>query len=345
MTHLPPPLLLLLAISTLLLDRGPPSFIARVDAIDVASLGSLVAGDGRTGWRRTRTGSLAGHHDPGVDDVGGGMGGDAASKYVAAASCSSSDSSSASTRHDPDDDRPSFPVYHHHATDNVDNGMSRDDDTYVEYMNGCRAKYDTMVHRGCDNGEYDRMEMNARQPPNMINYTSTGYKKVRAPAMLMTHLTRIWNGRDADDVIRMADESWPPGNSYVNHWSSPTKMLDMTHSTSRRVVWDTSREALDSWTGVDLSPSSLYGIRVYTNGSILAPHVDRVPLVISAVINVAQDVDEPWPLVVHGHDGRYHNVTMDVGDMILYEGHSVLHGRPYPLKGRYYAVSFSDIYV
>ena len=46
-----------------------------------------------------------------------------------------------------------------------------------------------------------------------------------------------------------------------------------------------------------------YGIRVYKEGSILAPHVDRLPLVSSAIINVAQDVDEPWPLEVYGHDG------------------------------------------
>ena len=71
----------------------------------------------------------------------------------------------------------------------------------------------------------------------------------------------------------------------------------------------------------------------------MATHVDRLPLVVSAIINVAQDVDEPWPLEVYGHDGVAYNITMEPGEMILYESHSVLHGRPFPLKGRYYAVS------
>jgi prolyl 4-hydroxylase len=31
---------------------------------------------------------------------------------------------------------------------------------------------------------------------------------------------------------------------------------------------------------------------------VLAPHVDRLPLVTSAIINVAQDLDEPWVSVV-----------------------------------------------
>jgi prolyl 4-hydroxylase len=73
---------------------------------------------------------------------------------------------------------------------------------------------------------------------------------------------------------------------------------------------------------------------------VLAPHVDRLPLVSSAIINVAQDVDEPWPLEVYGHDGKATNVTMVPGDMVLYESHSVIHGRPFAMKGRFMANIF-----
>jgi prolyl 4-hydroxylase len=51
-------------------------------------------------------------------------------------------------------------------------------------------------------------------------------------------------------------------------------------------------------------------------------------------------MDEPWPLEVYGHDGQATNVTMEVGDMILYESHSVIHGRPFPLQGDLYANIF-----
>ena len=68
--------------------------------------------------------------------------------------------------------------------------------------------------------------------------------------------------------------------------------------------------------------------------------VDRFPLVTSAIINVDQDVDEPWPLEVYGHDGMATNVTMEPGDMVLYESHSVVHGRPFPLNGKFYANVF-----
>lgn len=53
-----------------------------------------------------------------------------------------------------------------------------------------------------------------------------------------------------------------------------------------------------------------------------------------------QDVDEPWPLEVYGHDGYAVNITMVPGDMILYESHSVIHGRPFPLNGSHYANVF-----
>lgn len=105
-------------------------------------------------------------------------------------------------------------------------------------------------------------------------------------------------------------------------------------------IWSEAKSVIGEWTGQDLTQCSLYGIRVYRDGAILAPHVDRLPLVSSAIINVDQDVDEPWPLEVYGHDGRAYNVTMEPGDMVLYESHSVIHGRPYPLKGRYMANIF-----
>jgi hypothetical protein len=105
-------------------------------------------------------------------------------------------------------------------------------------------------------------------------------------------------------------------------------------------IWNAARDTIEEWTGYKQAECSLYGIRVYKEGAMLAPHVDRLPLVSSAIINVDQDVDEPWPLEVIGHDGIARNVTMEPGDLVLYESHSILHGRPFPLKGRFMANVF-----
>ena len=68
----------------------------------------------------------------------------------------------------------------------------------------------------------------------------------------------------------------------------------------------------------------------------LFPDVDRLPLVSSCIIQVSQDIDEPWPVEVISHSGVAYNISMQPGDMALYESHSILHGRPFPLVGRHY---------
>ena len=55
----------------------------------------------------------------------------------------------------------------------------------------------------------------------------------------------------------------------------------------KNAIWDAALAGVEEWTtqsggsGVKLRPVSLYGIREYTEGAILSPHVDRVPLVSS----------------------------------------------------------------
>lgn len=106
-------------------------------------------------------------------------------------------------------------------------------------------------------------------------------------------------------------------------------------SALKQKIWDAAKDTIQQWTGMELSPTSLYGVRVYSDGAILSPHVDRLPLVSSCIINVAQDVDEPWPLEIYDRQGKAVNVTMEPGDMVLYESGSLIHGRPFPMKGRY----------
>ena len=133
----------------------------------------------------------------------------------------------------------------------------------------------------------------------------------------------------------------------------------------KKLIWDGVKPIIEEWVGTKIEPTSLYGIRVYKQDAVLATHVDRLPLVSSCIIQVAQDVDDPWPIEVYAHDGKAYNVTMEpgalttntfslvvtnvmgvnycfllIGDMVLYESHTVLHGRPFPLQGRHYANVF-----
>jgi len=177
----------------------------------------------------------------------------------------------------------------------------------------------------------------------MVNYTDIGFKKLKAPDHLMNTLKQFWE----DNKHTQKQEQWFTGNTYTNNWESPTYMVSVEDTQLRgggyklkQRIWDFARDTLQEWTGQELTPCSLYGIRVYKTNAVLSTHVDRLPLVSSAIINVAQDVTEPWPIEVYGHDGKAYNVTMEPGDMVLYESHSVLHGRPFPLKGEFFANIF-----
>mmetsp|Transcript_27560 Transcript_27560/g.75889 ORF Transcript_27560/g.75889 Transcript_27560/m.75889 type:complete len:859 (+) Transcript_27560:206-2782(+) len=194
----------------------------------------------------------------------------------------------------------------------------------------------------CRRHDMQRLDQNLRQPPAMLNYTTTGFKKIRAPPQLYALLKEFWDANREHAV-----NEWDEPTSFHNAWKVPTKMLHLENTKLQgggknlsAAVWDSARDVLEEWTGQKLAGSSVYGIRVYYNQSVLTPHVDRLPLVSSAIINVDQDVDEPWYLEVYGHDGKATNVSMAPGDMVLYESHSVIHGRPFPLNGKYYANVF-----
>lgn len=216
---------------------------------------------------------------------------------------------------------------------------------YATHLDKCRKAYKYLNQSSkCDFYEYERLLLNQRQPQSMKNLTETGYHKVRAPKRLKEILDAFWK----TNAQKSKPEVWPVGMSYINTWEGQVPTLvsvdDVTLRgsgwTLKRELWSAASAVVEEWTQQELQPCSLYGIRVYHDGDYMAPHVDRLPLVVSAMINVAQDVDEPWPLEVYSHDGRAHNVTLDPGDMLLFESASVIHGHPFPLKGRYYASIF-----
>jgi prolyl 4-hydroxylase len=261
----------------------------------------------------------------------------------------------------------SFPV--HHITFAQDQPLGDRQKLYDDFMAGCRRHY-SGNSQACDVTEEDRVEMSVRQPASMQvrvnclyrrrrhdpcpdcfllplqNYTSTGFKKVQAPANVFDLLSSYWNTH----YDRREQEKWFSGSTYVNHWKAPTYMVNVEETslrgggqTLKRQIWEGVRPILEEWTGMELEPSSMYGIRQYTEGAILSPHADRNPLITSCIINVAQDVEEDWPLEVYGRDGLAYNVTMKPGDMVLYESHSLIHGRPFPLKGKYFANIFVSV--
>lgn len=211
---------------------------------------------------------------------------------------------------------------------------------YDEMINGCYKKYS---ERECVATERARLAMSKDQPPTQHNYTEVGFKKRRLPENIWNLVSKFYE--DNKDNARL--EVWGRGNTYTNHWDAPNYMVSVDDPSLKggglslkQKIWNAVKPIIEEWTGHTLVPTSLYGVRIYTRGAILSPHVDRLPLVSSCIINVGQDIDEPWALEVYDHAGKAHNVTMEPGDMVLYESSTVLHGRPIPLNGNTYANMF-----
>ena len=122
----------------------------------------------------------------------------------------------------------------------------------------------------------------------------------------------------------------------THRWHAPPEMCYLPFGLKRR--WHNAlRPLVEQWIGnVELEDTDLYGLRRYTRGSTLMPHVDREEThAASVIVNIGQyGMDEAWPLQIYDlHSGEMTNVTMEPGELLFYESAKCLHGREVPLNG------------
>lgn len=155
------------------------------------------------------------------------------------------------------------PIHHHLQ------GKSYFKDVYDKMMSGCYSKYS---RRECDSCEESRIEMNLEQTSSQHNYTEMGFKKLRVPAEPWKALRDFYDANKHKEKL----ESWPRGNTYVNHWDAPSYMISFEDRSLRggidvkEKIWEGVKPIIEAWVGRPIKPTSLYGIRSYKRGSILA---------------------------------------------------------------------------
>jgi prolyl 4-hydroxylase len=123
---------------------------------------------------------------------------------------------------------------------------------------------------------------------------------------------------------------------HLNVHNAPIELLNELRETFRNI--------LTKWIEykTPLAHTATYGIRKYLRGSYLDNHYDKKNThVISAIIHLDDVSDKPWNLYIEDHHFRPHNVTMNYGDIVLYESATCLHGRPEPFEGE----SHSNMYI
>jgi len=298
-------------------------------------------------------------------------------------------------------------------------------DVPVKTYGMLRSFWEANVERGVDEYDDDEIDGGEYNP----EYGGDEFRPRSSSSVDDDDIIEDDDDDDASPVFMLRREDWGNERSiYVNHWDVPTDVLLIDDpdpvpsgggavklgSNDRKLIADEIRDAAERWINSDvrnrneppvyLLSTSAYGIRSYRRGNVAAPHLDRLPHVVTAVVCVAQKrrrrpyhrllaadedpdaFDEPWPFEFVGRDGVVRNVTMEPGyvwqrnslhhyyylhylcstlnlsfshtythaharsrvvpilpprrEMILYEGHSVVHGNPFPLQGDTYAVLF-----
>jgi len=130
---------------------------------------------------------------------------------------------------------------------------------YDDFMSSCHRQFSK---RDCDEEEKDRHKMNRNQPQSMVNMTSTGYRKIKAPPALIKLLSDFWETNKQHKV----EEEWGFGNIFTNHWEAPTYMvsvedenLEGAGAELKKAVWDAAIDGIAEWTGgvAKLRPVSL----------------------------------------------------------------------------------------
>ena len=87
-------------------------------------------------------------------------------------------------------------------------------------MEHCAKRYSK---GSCDANERSRMQLNRVQPPLQKNYTELGYAKLKAPEGSYRRLKTFFDQFRNNEQ----EEAWPAGNTYTNHWDSPTYMISL----------------------------------------------------------------------------------------------------------------------
>jgi len=164
------------------------------------------------------------------------------------------------------------------------------------------------------------------------NYTANGFVVVKQPPgvhdRLKAALHKGLNGRVGNE-------------GKVDQISGPLARFVSIGNLGHEIL-NEMKQAHEEWVGgLELLPTQSYGLRVYQPGNSLTMHTDHISThVVSSILHVDRDVDEPWPIVIEGYDGVTHEVDLQPGEMLYYESAKCVHGRPRPMKGRYYASLF-----
>jgi prolyl 4-hydroxylase len=174
--------------------------------------------------------------------------------------------------------------------------------------------------------------------------TPTGFKVVKVPE-------ETWNIiKEAYNILKstIREERFQGKEEFIKGEGVTSEIMSLdTFPSIRKIIHEQLKPLHQEWCGANIEPTFVYGIRSYNKGATLTKHVDRIETHhISSIVIVDKDIDcgcqttkgaaNDWPLDIQDHEGNWHKVYAEIGDMILYESAICEHGREEPFKGNWF---------
>ena len=169
------------------------------------------------------------------------------------------------------------------------------------------------------------------------NFTKKGFKKTKLNKDLYAKILSFYKDNQHLSVEEVRGSDF----IYTEDSQIPASSMIELPDDMRAEIHSLLQPQLSKWCGKALEPTFVYGIRTYHNGAILKPHRDRLNThIISAIINIDQKINKPWPLHIEDNYYRLHKVFLQPGEVVFYESARLLHGRPQALNGELFANIF-----
>jgi len=181
-------------------------------------------------------------------------------------------------------------------------------------------------------------------PEELPKISDLGFKVIKCP-------DEPW-GIIADAYNLLKNNPQPEigvGRDIIDGGDIPSEMMSFDQLPSIRTILHEKLMPIhqEFAGGRAIEPTALYGIRSYNKGATLVNHLDTIGTHhVSSIIIVDKDLDcgcsktkateNDWALDFQDHNGAWQKVYAEIGDIILYESATNLHGRPDVFKGNWF---------
>lgn len=180
---------------------------------------------------------------------------------------------------------------------------------------------------------------------DLPKFSEKGFKVVKVPPQTWRLIEESYQLLQS----KRTAEDWSGITDFIHDkdGNAPVEILNMDNcSRIKEIIQEELKPIHEEFAGQPIDPVCIYGIRSYMTGAILKNHTDRIETHhVSSIIVVDKKLYDcnscnDWSLDIQDHNGNWHKIYAEPGDMILYESATCMHGRPNPFKGEYYRNMF-----